>query len=505
MRRADCRQRLALAAAAVLVLTPLAHGQGQKAAPKGPKTDPALAKQINTAIEMGVKCLRGLQQANGSWQHKYHLGMTAFAALAILESGAPATDPAIMRAADFVRANCPTEDKVYCVTTAILFLDRLGDPQDVPLIQALAVRLLAAQTRQRDPGGWGYGTPPPGAEARFMQAVVQNRKPGAVPAKAEPKVLTPDDMPKELRDLVAQINRGVGFWDKFGPDLSNSQFAMLALWVARRHGVPVEDAFALADARLRRTQYDGGTWSYVLPGNVRNLQAGDGNYLSPTAQMTCAGLMGLAMSHGIGGAKKPKFEMSKDPNIRKGLLAVVPVVGSPTGNLALVRRMGPGDAGQMYYALWTLERVAMLFHLNDIGGKDWYSWGAEVLVANQQPNGSWRGSYEEGGADTCFALLFLKRTNFADDLTRRIKKDPRRVQLLEGITKGEETKSDLEAPPAPKKGPGGGKQSWAPPAEGPALRAPRPTVAALGRAALRAPARRYGLAGGRRQEFPCLS
>jgi hypothetical protein len=500
MRRANCRQRLALGAAAVLLLVPLAWGQGENPAPKGPKMDPALAKQVNAAIDQGVKYLRGLQQADGSWPRQERMGMTAFAALALLEGGVAANDPAITRAADFVRLHCPIETGVYAITTAILFLDRLGDPQDVPLIQALGVRLLAAQTRGVDPGGWGYHSAPPGeAEAKWMQAVVQNRKPGAapaVPAKGEePKRLTPKDLPKELRDQVARINRAGGFTDKLGVDLSNTQFALLALWVARRHGVPVDTAFALADARLRRTQSANGTWSYVLVGNVRGLLPSDGNFVHPTAQMTCAGLMGLAMSHGITeSVKRPKFEMSKDPNIRKGLLAVVPTVGAPTGDLSRVPRIAPGRLQQAYYALWTLERVAMLFQLPDIGGKDWYRWGAEILVANQQANGSWKGAYEDGGADTCFALLFLKRTNFADDLTQKIRKDPRRIELLEGITEGSKTKSDLKAP-APKPGPPGGKQSWAPPAEGPALRGPRPAVAG----------RLHRLTEGRRQEFPCLS
>jgi len=49
--------------------------------------------------------------------------------------------------------------------------------------------------------------------------------------------------------------------------------------------------------------------------------------------------------------------------------------------------------------------------LEKIGGKDWYSWGAELLLVSQKQDGSWSGEY--GYADTCFALLFLKRANFA--------------------------------------------------------------------------------------------
>jgi hypothetical protein len=52
---------LALGAGAVLLLIPTVRGQGEKPAPKGPKTDPALAKQINAAIDRGVQYLRGLR------------------------------------------------------------------------------------------------------------------------------------------------------------------------------------------------------------------------------------------------------------------------------------------------------------------------------------------------------------------------------------------------------------------------------------------------------------
>jgi outer membrane biosynthesis protein TonB len=62
--------------------------------------------------------------------------------------------------------------------------------------------------------------------------------------------------------------------------------------------------------------------------------------------------------------------------------------------------------------------------LQTIGGKDWYRWGAEQLVANQKSDGNW----EKGGIpgdntviDTCFALLFLSQANLAEDLANKLK------------------------------------------------------------------------------------
>jgi hypothetical protein len=91
--------------------------------------------------------------------------------------------------------------------------------------------------------------------------------------------------------------------------------------------------------------------------------------------------------------------------------------------------------------------MAVLFDLPRLGGKDWYKWGAEILLKNQLPDGSWRGAYAQGGPDTCFALLFLKRANLAADLTDRIKKAPGAVKLLEGITEGDKSKSERALPP----------------------------------------------------------
>ena len=46
------------------------------------------------------------------------------------------------------------------------------------------------------------------------------------------------------------------------------------------------------------------------------------------------------------------------------------------------------------YFLWTLERVGVLYNRREIAGKDWYAWGAELLVDHQAEDGSWHhGGY----------------------------------------------------------------------------------------------------------------
>ncbi len=73
------------------------------------------------------------------------------------------------------------------------------------------------------------------------------------------------------------------------------------------------------------------------------------------------------------------------------------------------------DAGDDCYYLWSLERVALIYDLKKIGGKDWYAWASDALVKTQQKDGSWHDKYA-GAPDTCFALLVLKRVNIVRDL-----------------------------------------------------------------------------------------
>ena len=49
-----------------------------------------------------------------------------------------------------------------------------------------------------------------------------------------------------------------------------------------------------------------------------------------------------------------------------------------------------GDNWGDLYFLWSLERMAVIYDLKLIEGKDWYEWGAEIILANQQADGGWR-------------------------------------------------------------------------------------------------------------------
>ncbi|MBM4072086.1 MAG: hypothetical protein FJ271_24640 [Planctomycetes bacterium] len=473
-------------------------------------------KKVDAAIEKGVRYLKNVQQKNGTWMNwgKHVVGYAALGGLTLLECDAPAGDPAVKKAAAFVRAYSANLNQTYDMSLAILFLDRLGDPKDRALIQQLAVRLIAGQTGN---GGWSYECPilsnpekkelltflritrpeaakllnplpaaskttmpnalrkdglttalplakqavptlpklvrgkengkenlvgndasvalikpiglEPDATTKKVAATPKEApgnnniaspavKPQKAQAKPRPPALRIDQFSQRIRNvrvLLDYFYKGKAPQASAGDDNSNSQFAMLALWAARRHDVPTERVLALCFRRYQQTQNDAGGWNYHIGGR------------QTMGAMTGVGLLGLAMGHATSdeglrftaealkrnAAARPAMQ---DPAILKGLQAFGQYIGEAQ----------PGNFNPPVpnlYLLWTVERVAMLYNLKTIASKDWYRWGVYALLPHQNREGSWYcGSYPGSDltVDTCFALLFLKRSNLVQDLTENL-------------------------------------------------------------------------------------
>src|SRR5262249_28246044 len=137
----------------------------------------------------------------------------------------------------------------YQVALCLMYLDRLGDPNDVILVQMLAVRLLAGQTKD---GGWGYSTAvavPKADEDRLRDAMKQAQLAtgGKEPPKLHPEI------EKYMQSLAkSPLVAGPGVVQQ--SDNSNTQFAVLALWMSRKHGVPVEAALKGIEDRFMTFQ-----------------------------------------------------------------------------------------------------------------------------------------------------------------------------------------------------------------------------------------------------------
>lgn len=379
--------------------------------------DAEMQQRINAAVDKAVEYLKGQQQKDGFFPDGHNPGASTLAAWALLECGVPADDKSIQAVAAIVRKAALDEVRIYHAALMIFFLNRLGDPVDVPLIQVLGLRLLQGQ---RNNGGWGYeiGGPPTEAEVKQVTTLVEARK-KAIQAK-DPKVAT---FSKVLPPALAPIGLRLSFrtpaqMSPFGSDNSNTQFAMLALWVARRYGVPADHSLFLVGNYFRRLQWPDGSWPYegvTLPGGPPPAPAYHGH------AMTCSGLLGLALAHANDKNRAANKLLTQDPQVRLGFTRLSKILD---GTFEYRTDGGPNrerEEGRRYYFMWSLERVAVVYDLKKIGGVDWHLWGSKRMVESQAGDGSWNG---ECGRipDTSFCLLFLKKVNIAEDLTKNLKK-----------------------------------------------------------------------------------
>src|SRR5262245_17718069 len=225
-----------------------------------PSTARAVDKEvINRAIDRGVAALKALQGRDGVWVNN-EIGATALAGLTLLECKVAKDDPSVEAAANAIRQASPRITSTYSLSLSILFLDRLGDQRDLALIESMTVRLIAGQSG----GYWAYQCPPIGeAEVQWLTQLRRRWNELKTDVKPEGK-RTVKDLPAEIQQQVAVANRVGGAGGVMGAgDNSNTQFAVLGLWVARRHGLPVDDALARTDAYFRRTQNSDGGWAYT--------------------------------------------------------------------------------------------------------------------------------------------------------------------------------------------------------------------------------------------------
>lgn len=276
------------------------------------------------------------------------------------------------------------------------------------------------------------GTPPLAeTDAGKKKSKPDDKNPKNAPAKkdaagAEAKAATPKDYLIPERLLVLPVlqhpnqhilvdPRGRRMQEFLSTtDNSNTQFAILALWAAQRYDVPMQRTLRMIVRRYLTSQNRDGSWGY-------DYHFGGGMDREPHPAMTCVGLIGLAVGYGLADAEQePAGKLVQDPRILNGLVAMSQNIGKPSPALL-------GLPMQNLYLLWSIERVAVLYKMPMIGDKDWYRWGAQILVSNQQLGGNWIGGGYHGSSpilDTCLALLFLKQANLVKDLTAKLPFNP---------------------------------------------------------------------------------
>ena len=432
----------------------------------------ASEKDIDLAIKRGADYLRGAYKQVGleQTQSPEGIGPVALSGLAMLEANVPGTDPAIVGILAAVRDQSYREYRTYQLTLCLLFLDRYADPADEGLMQVLGVRLLAGQNSL---GGWTYDSIDVVNKEDEQRLRTALKTPAPAPAK-DGKPATPRMHPDVEKYAVALMaNRTT----RLGDDNSNTQFGVLALWVARRHNVPVDAGLDALERRFLGSQSQAGGWGYTGPGAAISTD-------SPA--MTCAGLLGLATGVARREERRMKAEAKREPPAKDGDAPPPPkktgkpkpigddrdvavqrglaLLGTYLGNSVRAGRGAlvlPNDDKSLYF-LWSLERVCVIYGIEKLGGVDWYEVGADLLVRAQANNGSWNAGHGPE-VSTSFALLFLTKANVARDLSNKVQRNPSNNELRAG-TGGSDTKpgpgtgTGAEVPPKnpgtpPKPGP----------------------------------------------------
>ena len=341
--------------------------------------------RVNKAIERGKDWLLRVQAGDGSFRtfrnHRgYPMGNTALAVLTLLKCGVPASNPAIEKAFAWLR-RLPMR-RVYSVSVLLMALDAK---------YAAARDPFAVEETDR------YG-----------------QRTGKDPCSEK---ITPEDL-AWMKEGVAYLTErqnadGVWRYDEGDFDLSNTQFALLGLHAASRCGTKVKQAVWLDALRflLAYQEKEGEAVMYKanevrgryrFEWTERALARGfryTPEWERPTGSMSTAGLASLIIcqsrlwrARGFGGQLRA--------DTRRGIRDAMAWLQQ---HFTVDHNPGGHQHWHFYY-LYGLERAGILGRFRFLGTRDWYREGAELLLGAQHPGGNWHG-----GADTCFALLFLKR------------------------------------------------------------------------------------------------
>jgi hypothetical protein len=378
--------------------------------------DRRFAEAVNGAIDRGAKWLEKQQGQDGSFgsfepggRDKKDLGLQALALLTLAKCGADEKDPAIQKGMRHLRllydggppAGWDLKGQgglmTYSVASMILFYEALYNP---PAPVKAGERYAAPKKRS----------------CRFPKEVEEIVR------------FLVSWLVEKQEDQVWRYPGGT----EGNQDLSNTQYALLALQAAARCGIeaPANVYKRALQYLLEQQQKDGPETPRWIPNPAYDpggedrygpfLQAAKDKargwaYLPNTdavsGSMTTAGIAGLSICRDRLRAHDA-LDKDLDKRIERSLLDGCAWLGrhfKVDGN--------PGTGGWHYYYLYGLERAGAMTGLVHFGQHDWYREGAQHLLGAQQKDGGWaevpvggnNAKFQNRTTQTCFALLFLRR------------------------------------------------------------------------------------------------
>jgi squalene-hopene/tetraprenyl-beta-curcumene cyclase len=360
--------------------------------------------QLVGAREAGFEWLDAQQAGDGSWGEDY--GVTALVAFAMLNGGRSTGHPVVARALANVLAEAKEDGSFsegtyvhYYTSTAIMALSAGGQTEDEALVRA-GVDMLVREQCDGDEEGfeeWWRG--------------------------------------------------GIGYGGDGRPDMSNTQFAMMALASAEAAYPSIEvplDTWQQALLFLHRSQNLPGVNDLDWDDDVTDPNFADGGFIYHPGRSNAGGFVSYGSMTAAGlWSLLAAGESLEDPSAS----AALSWLGK---NMDVSQNPGIGDAAYYYY-VWTMARALRTAGAPSLVSPDgtqvpWAVDLAEELLARQSASGTWTNdgsdSYWEGRPEvaTCFALLALEALLPAEGAGLRIRAPDRgtvRVTDPQGRTDAE--------------------------------------------------------------------
>ncbi len=349
---------IVLAGLSALLLVP----RPAPAAPP-PSDEDELVRQVNRAIDHGVQYLKSQHNPRTHWEGfwlnaigDFDGGVTALAALALLNCGEKPDGRELKAALDYLRMLPPK--KTYVVGLSTMVFAEARQPRDLPTIQRNVDWLI--QTAVRDRGkliGWSY--------------------------------------PFEKASRA---------------DGSNTQYALLGLYAGKQAGAKIDDAVWKEIRQLyvetqKKEPGDAGYWTYVEAAG----------FADPSFTMTVAGTSGLLIAEMGLGESQQGLDPATGVARNCGRYDTNDPVNRGLNWIAKHFAFYNAQASKSdFYSIYGIERVGRLSGQRFIGRMDWYREGCKLLVRDQTREGSWaqRQGIRIDAVNviaTSFALLFLSK------------------------------------------------------------------------------------------------
>jgi len=372
------------------------------------KAEFAFEAEVNASVDRGIAFLLNRQRENGVWGRggRFEVGTTALPVVALLGTGLSKHKESIKKAIAFIVENPSTAAMQDLITYEVGLIMMALDAHGAPMYERFELEKL----------------PPEQREAFEFERTLSD---------AQQTVMT------RCVDWLARLQLESGYWS-YSPgksrgygDLSNTQFAILGLRSASRCSVavPAETWVNAIDALLKSQATTGEKvnvpdikspgarsdkpsfyvfqakarpWGYLCDADLFNRMLAIKGQTEASGSRTAMGISSLLISHeGLALISKTKAGRTES-RVRK---AVRDGIGWLWVNWSVTQNPGMDEMHHHYY-LYALERVGILAGKRYLGDRDWYREGAAYLLGTQSESGAWG----DGVIDTCFALLFLKRS-----------------------------------------------------------------------------------------------